>query len=139
MYKTFKKLAELVGVKNAYKWMCEAGKISSDFLAELSFAELEEIFGSGGKELSEAEKLAILRFMAEKASKAREFAKTSLLYKKIGEQEKAREFLEKAEKKASIDDWAWMFRRYEIDAIGDENYAALRDVAKKKIVEKILE
>lgn len=133
----FRKLAKLVDVRNAYKWMREAGKIGDDFFADLSFAELEEIFGSDGRELSEEEKNVVVGFMAEKAVRAKEYAKTSLLYRKLGKQEKAQTFLDKAQKTATFDDWVWMFRRHEIDAIGDKAYSEICEIAKKKIMEEI--
>ena len=134
----FRKLAKLVDVRNAYKWMREAGKIGDDFFADLSFAELEEIFGSDGRELSETEKNVIAGFMAEKAVKAKEYAKTSLLYSKLGKQEKAQNFLDKAQKTATLEDWVWMFRKYEISAIGDKAYLEICETAKKKIMKEIL-
>ena len=138
MKKTFDKLAKLVGAKNAYLWMREAGKIGDDFIEELSFEELEEIFGREGEEINNSQKLAIVELMAQKAKSAKNYARMHVLCLKNGNQDEADKFLEKAKISATLDDWAWMYQAYEFRVIRDNEHAKVFKTAKEMIIKEVL-
>lgn len=137
MESKFRELAELVGAKNAYEWMCEAGKIDEDFVDRLEFGEIEEIFDMEGKLFSKAKKGTIVDLMAKKANNAREYIKMFAVFLKAGEKQKAAQFLDNAKSCASLQDCSWMIRRYEIRALQDNELSCIVDIAKNIMMERI--
>mgnify|MGYP000947725117 FL=1 len=133
----FRKLAELVGAKSAYEWMREAGKINEEFVEQLEFGEIEEIFDTEGKLFSKAQKGIIVDLMAKKANSAREHIKMFAVFLKAGEKQKAAQFLDNAKSCASLQDCSWMIRRYEIRAIQEKELACIVDIAKNIMMERI--
>jgi len=139
MIDIFRRLAGLVGVRNAYLWMREAGKIDDDFIEKLTFEELEKIFGQEGEEINNSQQLAIIESMAQKAKSARNYARMHVLYLKSGKKDEAKKFLEKAKRSATLDDWAWMYQMYELRAIRDKEHAEVFKMAKEMIIKEVLD
>lgn len=133
----FSKLANAVGIRNAYVWMCEKGFIDESFVEQLSFDELEAIFGTDGKELTRAGKGSIIDLMARKAEKPKEFMKMYMAYLKSGNDDRAEYFLGMVKEKALLADWSWLFSICEIKAVMDSDYAKGLEIAKETIMQEI--
>ncbi len=126
-------MANVAGSKNAYVWMSEEGKIGDDFVGQLEFKDLDEIFTEDEEDIKKAETLSIIELMAKKAKSVKECVRMYVLYSKLGNKEKASYFLEEARRIGSIKDWDWVFNVYGIRAQYDKDCVNVAKLAKDMI------